>query len=100
ADVWVADLEDSMSPKWENLLRGQAAMARYARGYQRAHPTMIVRPRGLHLAEPRIEVDGEPVPAAIVDTVMFFHHCARTLVDRGVGPYLYLPKLQTPQQAR
>lgn len=100
ADVWVADLEDSMSPTWENLLRGQAAMAHYARGYHSHHPTMIMRPRGLHLVEPRIEVDGEAVPAAIVDTVIFFHHCARTLVDRGVGPYLYLPKLETPEQAR
>lgn len=100
ADVWVADLEDSMSPTWENILRGQAAMAHYARGYRSSHPTMIMRPRGLHLVEPRIEVDGQPVPASIVDTVIFFHHSARTLVDRGVGPYLYLPKLETPQQAR
>jgi len=100
ADVWVADLEDSMSPTWENLLAGQAAMAHYARRYVRERPTMIMRPRGLHLHEPRIEVDGEPVSAAIVDTVIFFHHCARTLVDRGVGPYLYLPKLETPEQAR
>lgn len=100
ADVWVADLEDSMSPTWENLLRGQAAMAEYAREYRREHPTMVMRPRGLHLEEPRIEVDGQPVAAAIVDTVIFFHHCARTLVDRGVGPYLYLAKLETPEQAR
>lgn len=100
ADVWVADLEDSMSPTWENILAGQAAMARYARGYHEEHPTMVMRPRGLHLREPRIEVDGEAVSAAIVDVVIFFHHNARTLVDRGVGPYLYLPKLETPEQAR
>lgn len=100
ADVWVADLEDSLSPTWENLLRGQAAMAHYARGYMREHPTLIMRPRGLHLREPRIEVDGQAVSTAIVDTVIFFHHCARTLVDRGVGPYVYLPKLETPEQAR
>lgn len=100
ADVWVADLEDSMSPTWENLLRGQAAMVDYARGYTKDQPTMIMRPRGLHITEPRIEVDGEQVSAAIVDTVLFFHHSARTLVDRGVGPYLYLAKLETPEQAR
>src|SRR5690625_1433514 len=100
ADVWVADLEDSMSPTWENILQGQEAMAHYARGYRREHPTLIMRPRGMHLREPRIEVDVQAVSAAIVDTVVFFHHCARTLVDRGAGPYLYLPKLATPAQAR
>src|SRR5699024_2458252 len=100
ADVWVADLEDSMSPTWENLLAGQAAMAHYARRYVRERPTMIMRPRGLHLHEPRIEVDGEPVAAALVDTVIFFHHCARTLVDLCVVPHLCHPNLDTPDHAR
>ncbi|HLS01880.1 MAG TPA: malate synthase A [Beutenbergiaceae bacterium] len=99
ADVWVGDFEDGMSPTWDNLLAGHAALARYARSYTPDRPTLMVRPRPLGVMEPRIEVDGQPVPASIVDTVVFFHHCARTLVDRGVGPYLYLTKLTNPNQA-
>ena len=61
--------------------------------------TLIVRPRGWHLAERHMRVDGEPVAGALLDFGLFFHHCAQRLVDRGSGPYLYLPKLEHHDEA-
>lgn len=99
ADVWVADFEDSMSPTWDNLVAGYAAVAEYARSYTPDQPTLMIRPRPLGVEEDAVVVDGRPAPAAIVDVVMFFHHCARPLTERGVGPYVYLPKLNSTHQA-
>ena len=60
----------------------------------------MVRPRGLHLPEKHLCLDGKPVPGALVDFGLFFFHNARKLLDRGSGPYFYLPKLESHLEAR
>jgi malate synthase len=62
--------------------------------------TLIVRPRGLHLLERHVLVNGEPIPGALFDTALFLYHNARGLVERGSAPYLYLPKLESHLEAR
>ena len=114
ASAFMADFEDSLSPTWDNVVRGQLALKQavegtiryvdpatgkgYALGERLA--TLIVRPRGWHLLEKHVEVDGEPVPAALFDFGLFFFHSARRLLAQGTGPYLYLPKLQGHLEAR
>ena len=113
ASVFMADLEDSNSPTWENVTLGQAnlrdAVRRtiafagpdgkaYALGERTA--TLMVRPRGWHLDEKHVLVDGRPAPAALVDFGLFFFHNAEELLDRGSGPYFYLPKLENHLEAR
>ena len=114
ASAFMADFEDSLSPTWDNVVRGQLALKQavegtiryvdpatgkgYALGERLA--TLIVRPRGWHLLEKHVEVDGEPVPAALFDFGLFFFHNARRLLAQGTGPYLYLPKLQGHLEAR
>jgi malate synthase len=113
AKVFMADFEDSNSPTWTNNLDGQCNLMDAARGtitYE--HPTkglytldesvatLMVRPRGLHLQEAHLVIDGEPAPAGLVDFGLFFFHNAQALLDRGSGPYFYLPKLQHHLEAR
>jgi len=113
ADCFMADFEDSLSPTWENVITGQAnlfdAVRReidftadngktYALGSGLA--TLLVRPRGWHLEEPRVLVDGEPVSASLFDFGLFFFHNAHESIARGSGPYFYLPKLQSHLEAR
>ncbi len=113
AQVFMADFEDANVPTWRNMLEGQVNLRdavrrtiRYTapdgREYRLAEETatLIVRPRGLHLAEPRLWVDGRPVPGALLDLGLFLFHNARELLERGSGPYLYLPKLEGYQEAR
>jgi malate synthase len=114
ASVFMADFEDSNAPTWDNLLRGQMnlrdAVARTIRyeapdtGKQytlsASTATLMVRPRGWHLRERHLELDGRPVPAALLDFGLFFFHNARALLDRGSGPYFYLPKMQSHLEAR
>ena len=113
AKVYMADFEDSLSPTWANLLDGQANVADAVRGRLShvapdgrlyavgPHPaTLVVRPRGLHLDEPGLRVDGEAVAASLFDAGLFLVHNARTLLFHGSGPYLYLPKLQSHLEAR
>ncbi len=112
ASVFVADLEDGCSPTWENVLGGQASLRDAVRrtegapGAGEPHrpaeraAVLMVRPRGWHLVERHLAVDGRPVPAALFDFGVFFHLNARELVARGSGPYLYLPKLEGSLEAR
>ncbi|MCB9543679.1 MAG: malate synthase A [Myxococcales bacterium] len=114
ADVFMADFEDATAPTWANMIEGQAALRdavrrqidfehpetgkRYRLGADPA--TLMVRPRGWHLDERHLRVDGRPVPGALFDFGLFFFHNARALVERGSGPYFYLPKLQSHHEAR
>jgi malate synthase len=113
ADVFMADLEDSSSPTWTAMMQGQANLAlavrrridfthpetgkRYALAPRTA--TLMVRPRGWHLDERHITLDGRPVSASLVDFGLFFFHNADELIARGAGPYLYLPKLEHSGEA-
>jgi malate synthase len=112
ASVFMADFEDALSPTWANVVAGQAnlqdavrrALAlvtpekEYRLGATTA--TLVVRPRGWHLPEKHVEVDGEPVSASLFDFGLHFFHNARELLSRGSGPYFYLPKLEGHREAR
>ena len=113
AKVWLADLEDANSPTWENIIGGQLVLQdavrrrldfttpegkRYALGDQIA--TIVVRPRGWHLVEKHLVVDGRPISASLVDFGLYFHHCAQAQIDAGSGPYFYLPKMESHLEAR
>ena len=112
ANVFMADCEDSMTPTWHNVIQGQVnlrdAVERRiefeanGKHYELADDTatLIVRPRGWHLTEKHILVDGEPVPAALVDYGLYLFHNARELKKRGTGAYFYLPKLESHLEAR
>lgn len=112
ASVFMADFEDALSPTWANVVEGQANVAAAARRrlayaapdgrrYRLAErtATLIVRPRGWHLDEPRVRLAGAPVSASLFDAGLFLWHNARELLERGSGPYLYLPKLQNAAEA-
>lgn len=113
ADCFTADFEDSLSPTWGNVVQGQLnlhdAVRReidftasngkmYWLGPSLA--TLQVRPRGWHLTEHRLEVDGRPISASLFDFGLYLFHNAIELVQRGSGPYFYLPKLQSHLEAR
>jgi malate synthase len=114
ANVFMADFEDANSPTWDNLLAGQAALQeavrrtirhedptsgkRYALHEKTA--TLMVRPRGWHLWEKHVEIDGTPLPAGLFDFGLFFFHNAREQVARGAGPWFYLPKMESHLEAR
>ncbi len=113
AAVWIADLEDALAPTWDNLVQGQLTLRDVARGrlsLQRADgqvrrqpeqtPTMVLRPRGWHLCEKHVSVDGRPVSATLVDFGLHFFHNAAALIERGAGPYFYLPKIESHEEAR
>jgi malate synthase len=113
ANVFMADFEDATSPTWHNLLDGQANLRDHVRGMLRyVSPegkqyelnervaTLMVRPRGLHLPERHVLVDGEPVAGALFDFGVFFYHNALPLLEQGTGPYFYLPKLESHLEAR
>jgi len=113
AKVWLADFEDASTPTWRNVVEGQLnlrdALDRtidftspegktYALGDDLA--TIVVRPRGWHLPEKHITVDGEPMSGSLVDFALYFFHCAQRQVDAGSGPYFYLPKMESHLEAR
>ena len=113
AKVFMADLEDASSPTWHNVVDGQQNLydaVRRTISFQNPdgreyelHPetaTLLVRPRGWHLDERHVAVDGEPVSGSLFDFGLYFFHNARELVERGSGPYFYLPKLQSHHEAR
>ena len=104
ADVWVADLEDMLVPTSGRLRAAHEVIEEVARtrtgDAQPGVPTLMVRPRGLHLPEAYLEVDGEPASASVVDVAVFLARAGQVLLDNGTGPYLYLPKLETWQEAR
>ncbi|MGW4788562.1 malate synthase A, partial [Streptomyces sp. NPDC004230] len=100
AQVWIADLEDATTPSWQNMLTAYATLVDVVHepSYQR-RATIVVRPRGWHLDECHVLVDGEPMAAALVDFGMYFFHCAGELLKRGSGPYFYLPKIEDRTEA-
>ncbi|OKI01904.1 malate synthase A [Streptomyces sp. CB02923] len=113
AQVWLADFEDATSPTWDNIIGGQLNLLdaierridfvtpdgrEYRLGDHLA--TIVVRPRGWHLTEHHLRVDGRPVPASLVDFGLYFFHCARRQTAAGSGPYFYLPKLENACDAR
>ncbi|MFL5799664.1 MAG: malate synthase A [Actinomycetota bacterium] len=111
AQVFMADFEDANSPTWANLVGGQVNVADAVRRrisletperqYVLAEETatLVVRPRGWHLEEPRLPVDGRPTAASLFDFGLAAFHNAREQIDRGVGPYFYLPKLESHEEA-
>ena len=113
ASTFMADFEDANSPTWENLIAGHVnlidAIRRtitftnpdgrtYRLGEKTA--TLLVRPRGWHLLETHMRVDGRPVSGSLLDFALYVFHNARALLERGTGPYFYLPKLQSHLEAR
>ena len=113
ASVFMADLEDALSPTWENIVGGHAAlMAAVRRTLQFTSPegkeyrlgdrlaTLLVRPRGWHLEEAHVHVDGRPASGSLFDFGVYFFHNARETLARGTGPYFYLPKLESHLEAR
>ncbi|HET7552373.1 MAG TPA: malate synthase A [Gemmatimonadaceae bacterium] len=113
ASVFMADFEDSLSPTWENVVLGQenlidavrrtlAFTSPDGRDYRldERTATLLVRPRGWHLLERHVLVDGEAVSASLFDFGIYFFHNARELLARGAGPYFYLPKLESHLEAR
>lgn len=111
AQVFMADFEDSLSPTWNNVVAGQIALYQAVRKnlelrseektykLQDKLATLVVRPRGLHLNESHYLVDGEEMAGALFDFGLYFFHNAQELLKRGSGPYFYLPKLETHQEA-
>ncbi|MEV7975514.1 malate synthase A [Streptomyces sp. NPDC086519] len=116
ARIWLADFEDASAPTWENVVLGQLNLIdAYTRNIDFTDPasgksyalrpneelaTVVMRPRGWHLNERHVEVDGEQVPGAFVDFGLYFFHNARRLLDLGKGPYFYLPKTESYLEAR
>jgi malate synthase len=112
ANVFMADFEDSSTPTFENMIDGQINLRDAVRGtislesggkkYELGEKTatLFVRPRGLHLPEKHLLVDGKPVPGSLFDFGLYFFHNARALLARGTGPYFYLPKLESHKEAR
>jgi malate synthase len=113
ANVFMADFEDSNAPTWENMVEGQvnlrdavsgaiAYVSPEGRRYELSESTatLIVRPRGWHLVERHVTVDGAPVSGAIFDFGLYFFHNAKALLARGTGPYFYLPKMESHLEAR
>ncbi len=118
AKVFMADFEDSNTPLWDNLVQGQRNLRDAVRGtielttapgvdgtvkHYRLHErpaTLMVRPRGWHLVEKHVIVDGQPLSGALFDFGLFMFHNANHLVARGSGPYFYLPKLESHIEAR
>ena len=112
AKVWLADLEDANTPLFDNMLSGQLNLRRaitgdidfesgakqYVLGDDIA--TIVVRPRGWHLPEKHVEVDGEPMSGSLFDFALYLLHCGRLQVDAGRGPYYYLPKMESHLEAR
>lgn len=113
ADIFMADFEDANSPTWKNMQEGQANLMAAIQGtLQYTTPegkkyslndktaTLMVRPRGWHLYEKHFLVDEEPISASLFDFGLFFFHNAKALIEKGSGPYFYLPKLENHLEAR
>ncbi|KUG06802.1 malate synthase A [Solirubrum puertoriconensis] len=112
AKVFMADCEDSLSPTWDNVVQGQInlrdavrrtiSLETPAKTYKlnERTATLLVRPRGWHLPEKHVLVDGEEVSGALFDFGLYFFHNAHELIARGTGPYFYLPKLESHLEAR
>ncbi|HEX9087590.1 MAG TPA: malate synthase A [Arthrobacter sp.] len=115
AKVWLADMEDSSTPSWRNVIQGQLNLTdalerridftspegkEYKLRAAEDLPTIVVRPRGWHLPEKHMLIDGTPIAGGIVDFGLYFFHNARRLIAQGKGPYFYLPKIENHLEAR
>jgi len=115
ARVWLADFEDASTPTWENAVSGQLnlldaldgtidftseAGKAYALRPAAELATVVARPRGWHLTEKHLEVDGERISGSLFDFGLYFFHCAQRQIDAGRGPYFYLPKMESHLEAR
>ncbi len=113
AKMFMADLEDSLSPTWGNVVDGQIALRDATRRrltftnpegkeyrLNEEIATLLVRPRGWHLDEAHLTVDGSPISASLFDFGLYFFHNAAEMLTRGSGPYFYLPKLESHLEAR
>ena len=113
ANVFMADFEDSNAPTWTNLIEGQINLRDAVRrdiSFQSPEgksyklnnttATLLVRPRGWHLIERHLEIDGEPISASIFDFALYFFHNAKALLAANSGPYYYLPKMESHLEAR
>jgi malate synthase len=112
ARCFMADFEDANSPTWENCVEGQVnlvdaiertiELTTPEKEYRLNEETavLLVRPRGWHLPERHVTVDGEPISASLFDFGVYLFNCAQRLLDAGSGPYFYLPKLESHPEAR
>jgi len=113
AKVFMADFEDALSPTWENVIAGQINCSDAIRRTIEFHnpdgrvyklnetvATLLIRPRGWHLTEKHVTVDGEPISASLFDAGLYLYRNAQELLARGSGPYFYLPKLESHLEAR
>ncbi|HUZ72422.1 MAG TPA: malate synthase A [Stellaceae bacterium] len=114
ANVYMADFEDANTPTWDNLIDGQINLAAAVRrtitfddpqngrhyALQPDTATLLVRPRGWHLPESHVLVDGAPMSGALFDFGLYFFHNAAELLRRGTGPYFYLPKIESRHEAK
>lgn len=115
AKVFMADIEDSLSPTWEKVVEAQQALhdavrrtlsftspegKEYALNDEKSLAVMIVRPRGWHLDEKHITYNGKPIAGALLDFGLFFFHNAKEQLARGTGPYFYIPKLENHREAQ
>jgi malate synthase len=112
ASVFMADFEDANSPTWENVIQGQInlrdavnetiALETEKKTYRLNNKTatLLVRPRGWHLFEKNILIDGKPISASLFDFGLYFYHNAKNLIKKGTGPYFYLPKMESYLEAR
>ncbi|GIV23596.1 MAG: malate synthase [Bacteroidia bacterium] len=113
ADAFMADLEDALTPHWENQLKAQETLYHAARGTLRYlspegktyqldphySTLLLMRPRGLHLLEKHYLIQDKPIAASFFDTATYLYHNAEALLKRGAGPYLYLPKIESREEA-
>lgn len=113
ADIFMADFEDANSPTWKNMLEGQQNLIDAIAGtisftspegkQYKLNPkvaVLMVRPRGWHLNEKHVLIDGEPISGSLFDFGLFFFHNAKNLIKKGSGPYFYLPKIENHLEAR
>lgn len=113
AKVFMADLEDSMSPSWKNAIEGQISLKKAVNrqidytspegkhyGLNDKIATLMVRPRGLHLEEKHVLHEGRAMSASIFDFALYLFHNTKTLIEKGSGPYFYLPKIEHYLEAR
>lgn len=113
AKVWLADMEDSSTPSWRNVIQGQINLTdalerridftspegkEYKLGAE--NPTIVVRPRGWHLPEKHMLINNKPIAGGLVDFGLYFFHNAKRLIAQGKGPYFYLPKIENHLEAR
>src|SRR4051812_8370820 len=113
AQCWMADFEDANSPTWDNVIEGQINMRDAIRrtitftspegksyALKEKTATIVARPRGWHMEEKHVRLNGKRVPASLFDWGIYFFHNAKELLARGSGPYFYLPKLESHLEAR